>query len=134
MKTIECSRCHRLFRSTDERMYVHTATNDFNYCSECTERALQLMGQKLKEEKEIRLNYECMKCIFKIGCLQQCRNQPEDVLEPPCGKYAIGICGNRNDSFWTRPSETWMIDRFNTNPHDLRYVIVDPDDTECVIL
>lgn len=135
MKTIECSRCHRLFKSTDERMYVHTKTVDFNYCTECTERAWQLMDQKIKEEEKIRLNYECMKCPVKKGCLTLCATQPEDVIHPPCGKYAIGITGDRNDSFWTRPSEMWVNDRFNTNPQDLRYVIVDPnDDTEVSII
>lgn len=135
MKTIECSRCHRLFKSTDERIFIHTATQDFNWCEDCTRRALQLMDMKLHEEEKIRLNYECMSCPMRKGCLAICAAQPEDILKPPCGKYAIGISGNRTDAFWTRPSETWQQDRFNTNPRDLRFVIVDKsDDTEVSII
>lgn len=127
MKTIECDRCHRLFRSTDERIFIHTKTQDFNWCTECTRRALELMDTRLDEESKIRLNHECMSCPLKKGCLTTCATQPEDVINPPCGKYAIGIVGNRNDSFWTRPAEAWMNNRFNTNPEDLRYVIVNWD-------
>lgn len=137
MKTLECSRCHRLFRSTDERVYIHTKTQDFNWCTECTHRAMYLMDKQLHEEENIKLNHECMKCPVKTGCLTLCATQPEDVIHPPCGKYAIGITGNDNNSFWTRPSEVWINDRFNTNPDDLRYVIVNPsdkDDSEVVII
>lgn len=135
MKTLECSRCHRLFRSTDERIYIHTKDEDFNWCESCTKRALQLMGQNLKDEETIRLNYECLSCPVKQGCLTLCATNPEDVMQPPCGKYAIGITGNRNDSFWTRPSDAWLHDRFNSNPQDLRFVIVEnADDTEVSVI
>lgn len=135
MKTFECDRCHRLFKSTDERIFIHTKTQDFNWCSKCTRRALELMDTKLTEESKIRLNHECMSCPMKKGCLTWCAAHPEDVLQPSCGKYAIGIAGNRNDTFWTRPSEAWLHERFNTNPKDLRFVIVDKsDDTEVSII
>lgn len=137
MKTLECSRCHRLFKTTDKRIFIHTKTEDFNWCSECTERALKLLDQRMKEEESVRLNHECMDCPMKLGCLTLCATQPEDVIHPPCAKYAIGITGNRNDTFWTRPADAWIMDRFNTNPQDIRYVIVDPsekEDTEVVLI
>lgn len=135
MKTLECSRCHRLFKSTDERIFIHTKAGDFNWCEDCTRRALQLMDQKLDQEAKVKLNHECMSCPMKKGCLGICAAQPEDVMHPPCGKYAIGIVGNRTDAFWTRPSEMWLHNRFETNPQDLRFVIVgSTDDTEVSIL
>lgn len=129
MKTIECSRCHKLFRSTEERIYIHTRTQDYNWCADCTRQALQMMKIDLHMGDK-KLNFECMKCPLKKGCLITCAVQAEDVIEPPCGKYAIGITGNRNDTFWTRPAEAWKNDRFNTDPDDLLYVIVKDDDTE----
>lgn len=130
MKTLECNRCHRLFKSTDERIYIHTKTEDQNLCSECTKRALKLLDQKLKQEESVKLNYECMSCPMKVGCLTLCATKPEDVIKPPCGKYAIGITANDNETFWTRPVGTWIMDRFNTNPEDLRFVVVDQSSKE----
>ena len=128
MKTIECSRCHRLFKSTDERIFIHTKGQDYNWCSDCTRRAMRLMDQRMDEEEKVKLNFECMKCPLKVGCLTLCATQPEDVINPPCRKYAIGITGNSNDTFWTRPSEMYVKDRLNTNPADLRFVIVSDSD------
>ncbi len=134
MKILECSRCHRMFKSTDEHIYIHTKTNDFNWCDECTERALQLMGAKLDEEKEMQLNRECMRCPIKQGCLTLCATRPEDVIHPPCGKFAIGIVADRNDMYWTRPADIWENDRFNTRPKDVRFVVVDKDDSTDVVV
>ena len=80
MKTIECSRCHKLFRSTEERIYIHTRTQDYNWCADCTRQALQMMKIDLRMEDK-KLNFECMKCPLKKGCLITCAVQAEDVIE-----------------------------------------------------
>lgn len=134
MKILECSRCHRMFKSTDEHIFIHTKKSDYNWCQKCTRRALELMDSKLDAERDMKLNSECMKCPMKNGCLAICATQPEDVMHPPCEKYAIGIVADRNDMFWTRPAAMWEFDRFNTKPEDLRFVIVPPDESSEVYL
>lgn len=69
-------------------------------------------------------NQECMECPLRFGCLAICATKPEDVIRPICGKYAIGITGDRNDVFWTRPVDAWRADPLNTHPKDLRFVVV----------
>ena len=135
VKILECHRCHRLFKSTDEHIFIHTKTKDVNWCEKCTTRALQLMDDRIDKEASMKLNRECMDCPLRVGCLTECATQPEDVIKPPCGRYAIGICADRNNTFWTRPADVWQYDRFNLHPEDLLYVVVDlPDDTEVRII
>lgn len=135
MKVLECSKCHRMFKSSEERMFIHTKEADFNFCTNCTLKATMLMELNIQEEEKMTLNYECMKCPMKKGCLGICAANPENVQEPPCGKYAIGITGNHKGAFWTRPIEAWKLDRFAPNPQDLLFCVVATDDkTEVKII
>lgn len=69
------------------------------------------------------LNKECMKCPVKLGCLILCAFHPNDVMKPPCEKYAIGI--SQTDSvFWTRPADKYLEDPDNPAPTDLKFCIV----------
>ena len=40
MKVIECSKCHRLFRSTCDHITIYTKNGNENYCTSCTDMFL----------------------------------------------------------------------------------------------
>ena len=71
------------------------------------------------------INHECMACVLKHGCLMICAANPEDVMKPPCEKYAIGL--TKKDVFWTRPIKAWLSDPANRAPDDVRFVIFDEE-------
>lgn len=63
---------------------------------------------------------ECMGCILRYGCLKICEIHPDDVLKPPCGKFAIGI--STVMVFWTIPVDEWLKDPKDKNPKGLKFV------------
>lgn len=67
------------------------------------------------------LNTDCIECPMRYGCLALCAENPHDVMEPPCGKFAIGLTDDIN-AFWTRPVGNWVLDPGNAAPDDLRFV------------
>lgn len=71
-----------------------------------------------------KLNGECYSCPLRSGCHVLVAFNPDDVLEPPCGKYVIGLCGNCDDaSYWTRPIDHYKKDPMNPAPNDLKFVV-----------
>ena len=70
------------------------------------------------------LNTDCIECPIRNGCLAICEKHPNDVLRPPCGKFAIGLAndGDGGFLFWTRPVDKWVLDPNNATPDDLRFV------------
>lgn len=44
MKTLECSRCHRLFKSTDERIFIHTKAGILMFSVSGSLALLRLVG------------------------------------------------------------------------------------------
>lgn len=55
------------------------------------------------------INKECTSCPIRLGCHTLVAFHPLDVLEPPCGKYVIGLAGNCDDStFWTIPKDKYI--------------------------